>query len=262
MENFTSDKKISNLDFYSALSVLMNGMWLQSDIEEFLKEYQISHGQYSILLSIFGAKETFITASEIANELGKSKPTIAKMIKKLIEQGFISYQTFPVDNRKKKLILLEKALQLIEAINPEYQHKIFQFMSNISDQEKAILITILNKLNIREGKSYQIMQNVLPNAEKCSIIKQLCKSGSLYDVDCVLGFLDEMVDIPTTKFVDFYLGTLTNPEGIKRIESYLFNGTQIQRNYCTLFFLRRNEWEVVNKAYTLGLIDYKQAYSR
>jgi DNA-binding MarR family transcriptional regulator len=214
------------------------------------------------LLSILGSKDCSITASEIARDLGKSKPTIAKMIKKLIEQGFISYQTSLVDNRKKKLVLLEKALRLIESIKPKYQQKIFQFVSNISDQEKSVVINVLNKLDIREGKGYQIMQNVLPHTEKSSIIKQLCKSGSPYDVDCVLAFLDEMVDIPTTKFVDYYLGTITNVEGIKRIGFYLFNGTQIQRNYCTLFFLRRDEWEIVNKAYTLGLIDYKQAYSR
>jgi hypothetical protein len=77
-----------------------------------------------------------------------------------------------------------------------------------------------------------------------------------------MTFLHEKVDLPTTKILDYYLGTVGTPEGIGRIEHYLFHGTQMQRNYSTLFFARRNDWSLVNKAYSMGLIDHVQAYSR
>lgn len=93
-------------------------------------------------------------------------------------------------------------------------------------------------------------------------IRERCRSGSAYDVDAVLQLLNNETDLPTTKLIDFYLGCVSNDEGISRMEYYLFNGTQIQRNYCTLFFARRNDWILVNRAYKAGLIDYKQAYSR
>jgi hypothetical protein len=51
-------------------------------------------------------------------------------------------------------------------------------------------------------------------------------------------------------------------EGTARIEHYLFHGTQMQRNYCTLFFVRKDEWKVVKKAYAMGLIDRAQAFSK
>jgi hypothetical protein len=97
---------------------------------------------------------------------------------------------------------------------------------------------------------------------KANTIKFLCRNGKHKDICTVLAYLNESVDLPTTKVVDYYLGTVCNPEGISCIEHYLFNGTQIQRNYCTLFFARRNDWVIVNRAYKLGLIDYIQAYSR
>lgn len=93
-------------------------------------------------------------------------------------------------------------------------------------------------------------------------IKKLCEKGNKEDISKVMSYLNEDVDLPTTKIVDYYLGTVKNCEGIDCIEYFLFNGTQIQRNYCTLFFARRNDWILVNKAYNLGLIDYIQAYSR
>ena len=103
------------------------------------------------------------------------------------------------------------------------------------------------------------MNNITNNALE---IKKLCERGFKEDISRVLQYLNEDVDLPTTKIVDYYLGTVKNDEGINHIEHFLFNGTQIQRNYCTLFFARRNEWVIVNKAYDLGLIDYAQAYSR
>lgn len=68
--------------------------------------------------------------------------------------------------------------------------------------------------------------------------------------------------LSTTRIVDYALSLVENDAGIARIEFYLFNGTQIQRNYCSLFFNRRGDWPVVKQAYEQGLIDEIQAYAR
>jgi hypothetical protein len=65
-----------------------------------------------------------------------------------------------------------------------------------------------------------------------------------------------------TRYVDFSLGLVTNEMGIARIKHYLFNGSKIQRNYSSLFFNRRGDWEIVKKAFQLGLIDEIQAFAR
>lgn len=93
-------------------------------------------------------------------------------------------------------------------------------------------------------------------------IAEHCLVGESSDVDYVLNLLDLDADLPTTRAVDYYLGLISNPRGVDRIEFYLFNGSRIQRNYCTLFFARRNDWDTVNRAYKEGLIDRIQAYSR
>ncbi|MCP4133741.1 MAG: hypothetical protein GY754_22425 [bacterium] len=93
-------------------------------------------------------------------------------------------------------------------------------------------------------------------------IQEQCGRGFKKDIDDVIGLLNNNVDIATTKVIDYYLSTVSNEEGLNRIEFYLFNGTQMQRNYCTLFFARRYEWDLVHRAYRLGLIDEIQAYAR
>ncbi len=101
-----------------------------------------------------------------------------------------------------------------------------------------------------------------PISEKSREIQALCARGSPEDIDAVMRYLDDEADLPTTKVVDYYLGTVNGIEGMRRIEWYLFNGAQIQRNYATLYFARMDDWKLVNKAFRMGLIDYRQAYSK
>lgn len=86
--------------------------------------------------------------------------------------------------------------------------------------------------------------------------------GYAEHVDYLVSLLTDNVDFGTTRLVDYALDLVRNDEGIMRIRHYLFNGTQIQRNYCTLYFSRHGQWDIVKKAYDMGLIDYIQAYAR
>ena len=87
-------------------------------------------------------------------------------------------------------------------------------------------------------------------------------SGNVEDVDFILNHLTPDVTFSTSRFVDYALSFVTSDSGIQQIEYYLYNGTQIQRNYCALFFNRRDDWIIVKKAYEEGLIDEIQAYAR
>ncbi|MFN8240418.1 MAG: hypothetical protein U0X39_06650 [Bacteroidales bacterium] len=88
------------------------------------------------------------------------------------------------------------------------------------------------------------------------------ESGSGTDIDFIMMNLTPESTFAVTRYVDFALGLVTTRLGIKRIEHYLFNGTQIQRNYASLFFNRRGDWEVVKRAFNQGLIDEIQAFAR
>jgi hypothetical protein len=105
------------------------------------------------------------------------------------------------------------------------------------------------------------MQNK-PFSGKVQELLDRANRGTTEDVDYILGHLTPDVTLAVTKFVDYALSRVESNVGIERIEFYLFNGTQIQRNYCSLFFNRRGDWPVVKKAYERGLIDEIQAYAR
>lgn len=90
----------------------------------------------------------------------------------------------------------------------------------------------------------------------------LAKEGTRTSISKIMVNLNRNMTIVESKFIDFSLSYVENKEGIISMEYYLFHGTQIQRNYCALYFERRNEYDIVRKAYDEKLIDAKQAFSR
>lgn len=90
----------------------------------------------------------------------------------------------------------------------------------------------------------------------------LASAGTEASIGDLMGHLNEGMTIAESKFIDYALGLVCGDEGVRTIKHYLFHGTQIQRNYCTLYFARRGEYPIVREAYDLGLVDAKQAFSR
>lgn len=90
----------------------------------------------------------------------------------------------------------------------------------------------------------------------------LAKEGTSTSVDSMMKHLNKSVTIGESKLIDYALGLLTTQAGFDRMEHYLFHGTQMQRNYCALYFARRGEYLLLRKAYDAGLIDAIQAFSR
>lgn len=86
--------------------------------------------------------------------------------------------------------------------------------------------------------------------------------GSESDVDYIMSHLTQDSSLAMTRYVDYALGLVENPNGIKRLEHYLFNGTVIQRNYSSLFFNRRLDYDIIRRAFKEGRIDEIQAFAR
>ncbi len=90
----------------------------------------------------------------------------------------------------------------------------------------------------------------------------LAIEGTKESVKKIMENINLEMGMIESKIIDYALGLINNAEGINTLEKYLFEGTQIQRNYCTLYFNRKEEFKLVRLAYDQGLIDERQAFSR
>ncbi len=90
----------------------------------------------------------------------------------------------------------------------------------------------------------------------------MARAGGVSDIDTLMENLENDRTSATYKLVDFTLGLVDSPQGQDRIRHYLFNGTQIQRNYAALYFKRRGAKNILKEAVNQGCIDKLQAFSK
>lgn len=90
----------------------------------------------------------------------------------------------------------------------------------------------------------------------------IASQGTKAAVDELMGHLNMDMSIAESKILDYALSLVCTDEGFITMEHYLHHGTQIQRNYCALYFIRRGEHLIVRSAYDLGRIDKLQAFTR
>ena len=90
----------------------------------------------------------------------------------------------------------------------------------------------------------------------------LAKTGTKDSIDIIMNDLFKKMSLAQSKFIDYALGLAETHQAKAQIEHYLFCGTQIQRNYCALYFGRLDEYTIIRQAYERGLIDARQAFSR
>ena len=90
----------------------------------------------------------------------------------------------------------------------------------------------------------------------------LADEGTKEAVNTIMKDLNRKMTLAQSKFIDYALGLIDTQEGRAQMTYYLFNGTQVQRNYCALYFGRLDEYDIIRRAYDKGLIDARQAFSR
>ena len=70
----------------------------------------------------------------------------------------------------------------------------------------------------KKNSAHSARSIVLIERAKLNQIIEKCRRGSKTDIDDVLGLLTSTVELTVRKNVDFYLGGVTNPEGLARLE--------------------------------------------
>ncbi|MBC1239617.1 hypothetical protein [Nostoc sp. 2RC] len=108
----------------------------------------------------------------------------------------------------------------------------------------------------------EILQDYSHKIDRYDAFVAMARAGGVSDIDTLMENLENDRTSATYKLVDFTLGLVDTSQGQDRIRHYLFNGTQIQRNYAALYFKRRGAKNILKEAVNQGCIDKLQAFSK
>ena len=119
-----------------------------------MNQLNLHGGQVFILISLWNADRQ--SQIDLATNLKLSAPTINKMVKSLIETGFVECNKCRNDGRLMRVHLTQKGIEHQKLVEEKFIEFETEFFSNLTETEKLILIQIFGKINdkLNQRKSF------------------------------------------------------------------------------------------------------------
>ena len=193
------------------------------------------------------------------------------------EDSIISSEVLYMNNHRKFIPILRNG-GWVEAAPNWLRDKRYIDLSTLPDYEYnynyLLLLSVLHNISISPPPigtiPYEKIINVLspnltvdiPSMESRKTLKGDSLNAPMLSVDLVMKTLKEANTVGECKIADYNLSKFTGKSDVNRIQYYLFEGDQRQRNYAALYFRRKGDYSIVMKAYKDGKIDKVQARAK
>ena len=134
------------IDFENTITYLLtpisNAYWV--NLEKAMNEINLHSGQVFVLVALW--KQEGQSQIELSKNLNLAPPTVNKMVKNLVESGFIRSQRDTKDTRIVRIFLTEKGNNCKNLIEEQWVKLEVQTLSNLTETEKLILFDLFGKL--------------------------------------------------------------------------------------------------------------------
>jgi len=113
-----------------------------------LEDYQISESKLSLLLILVANDQSkILQPSEIADKLGIRRASVTKQLNWLEEHQFIVRTINKEDQRMVNVTIAAKGHQLLHQVMPIYWRTCDELTEKLTDEEAALLLTLLKKIH-------------------------------------------------------------------------------------------------------------------
>ena len=134
------------IDFENTITYLLtpisNAYWAK--LEKSMNEINLHSGQVFVLVALW--KQDGQSQIELSKNLNVAPPTVNKMVKSLVESGFIQSQRDTKDTRIVRIFLTKKGNDCKNPIEEQWLKLEVQILSNFTETEKLILFDLFGKL--------------------------------------------------------------------------------------------------------------------
>jgi len=133
------------MNFENTISFLLAKVTIahRNLLQKGVNEAGLHSGQVFILISLWS--EDGQRQNNIARSLNLSSPTVNKMIKSLIDGGFLTLQKDETDGRATRIFLTEKGIGIRSKVEKLWQDLEDHVYSNLTETEKIVLFQLLEK---------------------------------------------------------------------------------------------------------------------
>lgn len=143
------------------ITKLTNGIYriTLAHTSEVFKKYSLGAGTYPFLLTLYNNEG--ISQNQVSKMLSVDKALSARVIKNLVNLGYVRKEANREDSRACRLYLTDKAKAIIPEMKEELNKWNDIMGQSLSEEEKDILVNLLDKI-LTNAKHYRT------DKEKCN----------------------------------------------------------------------------------------------
>lgn len=134
------------LSVKATVTLLRTGSDLLTGFEKMLGRYGLSQGRFLILIVMNRTPDELTSPSILAQKIGVTRATMTRLIDGLEKDSLIKRFPHESDRRKQRLKLTGKGRNLLECLLPDYWSRLHGMMDGLDTQERATLISLLQKV--------------------------------------------------------------------------------------------------------------------
>ncbi len=120
---------------------------IEKEGNTYLKDQDLTFPQSGMLLSLIRCPEHTASYKEIEKTAKSAQSTVATMVSRLENKGFVVTFYDKTDKRIKLIQLTDKGLSVIEDIKLTMKRAEENIMKPLTDVEKTLFIELLNKIS-------------------------------------------------------------------------------------------------------------------
>ena len=116
-----------------------------------LGRYDLSEGRFAVLMMLYHHPDGELQPGVMADRLAVTRANISGLLDGLERDGLIVRRSHSDDRRRVEVRVTDKAIDLLDRVVPGHFGVLTDLMAGLSADERAVLITLLDKIAERAG---------------------------------------------------------------------------------------------------------------
>ncbi len=139
MKRFESDEQ------KASLNVLFTASWMKSRINQWLKDYDLTHEQLNVLRIVRGQRSKPVCVRDISERMIDRNSNTTRIIDKLEAKSLVRRSQSEEDRREMVIILTNDGKELLKKVDAGFQNTNFR-MAALTQAEAQVLSALLDKM--------------------------------------------------------------------------------------------------------------------
>jgi DNA-binding MarR family transcriptional regulator len=150
LHHFSKNYSEMNIDnLMASLHLLKTSSEILRELEKHFAKFNLSQARFFALIIIVREENPELTAVQIADMMGISKPNICRLLSSLEDDEYIRRSAHENDKRASTVEITAKGKKKISQMLPGYYNIMNKAMNPLDQKTKINLIKILNQIDIQ-----------------------------------------------------------------------------------------------------------------